>query len=57
MARVHFIKVDLPLDQTESAELSEQLEKALTASGRPNDKVIILNFSSWLGSVEIDEAF
>jgi hypothetical protein len=57
MARVHFVKVDLPLDRTESAELNEQLEKALKASGRPNDKVIILSFSSWLGSVEIDEPF
>jgi hypothetical protein len=55
MSKVHFIKVDLPLDRTESAELSKQLEDALNACGRPQDKVIILNFSNWLGSIEIEE--
>ncbi len=57
MAKIHFIKTDLVLDRTESAELSEQLEKALAACDRPHDKVIILSFSSWLGSIDIEEPF
>ena len=55
MAKIHFLKVDECLVEIESMELSEQYEKALKACGRPNDKVIILQLCSWLGSVEIEE--
>jgi hypothetical protein len=56
MGKIHFLKVDECLVGIESAELSEQYEEALKACGRPNDRVIILQLCSWLGSVEIDEA-
>tara|TARA_R110000868_G_scaffold18211_1_gene80639 strand:- start:811 stop:984 length:174 start_codon:yes stop_codon:yes gene_type:complete len=56
MGKIHFLKVDECLVGIESAELSEQYEAALKACGRPDDKVIILQLCSWLGSVEINEA-
>jgi hypothetical protein len=55
MGKIHFIKVDECLVGIESLELSEQYEEALKACGRPNDKVIILQLCSWIGSVEIEE--
>ena len=57
MGKIHFIKVDECMVGIESLELSEQYEAALKACGRPDDKVIILQLCSWLGSVEIGEAF
>jgi len=57
MGKIHFIKVDECMVGIESLELSEQYEAALKACGRPDDKVIILQLCSWVGSVEIEEAF
>ena len=56
MGKIHFLKVDECLVGIENAELSEQYEQALKVCGRPDDKVIILQLCSYLGSVEIDEA-
>jgi hypothetical protein len=57
MGKIHFLKVDDCMVKIESLELCEQYEQALKACGRPDDKVIILQLCSWVGSVDIEEAF
>jgi hypothetical protein len=57
MAKIHFVRLDDSSIGSEYIEIIERLEKALQACGRPDDKVVLLQHSTWLGSVEIEEAF
>lgn len=55
MARLHFIRVDTHLCQSELQELAQQIEEGFKAKGCPDDKAILLTMASWLGSVEIED--
>lgn len=54
MARVHFISTDLDLYTDEIDEFAKDIEKALAAVGCIGDRVIMLRFCEWQGSVKID---
>ena len=54
MAKLHFVKVAPPyMDFNERQEFAREIEKALQALGRPDDKVLVLSDADWLGSEEI----